>query len=132
MDRVERDDTPVMFLSSEDSPAGISAAWEQLESRSDSLQGRKFFGAFGFVSNEYRACVAVQEGDDAAKPRLEQGILPGGSYARVRLRSGPPAIYEEIQPAFEELARRPDRDDGRPSIEYYRRRNEIDLLLPVV
>ncbi len=132
MDRIERDDTPVMFLRAEDFPAGISAAWEQLEAGLDSLKGRRFFGAFDPGSNEYRACVQIQPGDDAAELALEEGVLPGGGYARVRLRGEPPAIYDEIQPAFEELAQRPDRDDERPSIEFYRRRDEIDLLLPVL
>jgi hypothetical protein len=77
VDRVERADTPVMFLRAEDSPVGITAAWTQLESCFDSLKGRKFFGAF----------------------EPESGW--------------------------------PDRDDARPSIEFYRRRDEIDLLLPV-
>jgi hypothetical protein len=131
VDRVERADTPVMFLRAEDSPVGITAAWTQLESCFDSLKGRKFFGAFEPESGEYRACVEVQPGDDAARLGLEEGVLAGGSYARARLRGEPPGVYAEIEPAFEELAKRPDRDDARPSIEFYRRRDEIDLLLPV-
>jgi hypothetical protein len=35
-----------------------------------------------------------------------------------------------IQPAFERLAKRPDRDLSRPEIEFYRRHDVIDLLLP--
>jgi hypothetical protein len=132
VDRIERDDTPVMFLRAEDFPAGIRAAWQQLEERFDSLKGRKFFGAFDPGSREYRACVQIQPDDDPARLGLEEGVLPGGGYVRVRLRGEPPQIYDEIQPAFDELAKRPDRDDERPSIEHYRRRDQIDLLLPVV
>jgi hypothetical protein len=41
-------------------------------------------------------------------------------------------IYELIGPTFERLSSRPDRDSSRPGIEFYRRRDVIDLLLPVV
>jgi hypothetical protein len=37
-----------------------------------------------------------------------------------------------IQPTFESMAQRPDRDPSRPQIEFYRRHDLIDLLLPVL
>jgi hypothetical protein len=120
-----------MFLPAEDAPAAIASAWDQLESRFESLQGRKFFGAFDPSSNEYRACVQTQPGDDASLLGLREGELPGGAYARVRLRGEPPAIYGEIARGFEQLEQRWPRDGSRPSIEFYRRRDEIDLLLPI-
>jgi hypothetical protein len=49
----------------------------------------------------------------------------------MRLRGEPPDLYTRITPAFSELATAAERDVDRPSIEFYRRRNEIDLLLPV-
>jgi hypothetical protein len=49
----------------------------------------------------------------------------------VRLQGEPPAIYELIAPAFETLAKRADHDHTRPGIEVYRRRDMIDLLLPI-
>ena len=39
--------------------------------------------------------------------------------------------YERIAPTFTALARQARPDETRPSIEHYRRRDEIDLLLPV-
>ena len=36
-----------------------------------------------------------------------------------------------IAPTFERLAKQADPDPNRPSIEFYRRRDVIDLLLPV-
>ena len=64
-------------------------------------------------------------------PGLERGTLPGGRYLRARLRGEPPAVYERIGPTFEELMRQARPDESRPSIECYRRLDEIDLLLPV-
>jgi DNA gyrase inhibitor GyrI len=74
----------------------------------------------------------VHEGDDLAAIGLEVGELPGGRYARVRLKGEPPDLYDLIGPTFERLTERPDRDPTRPGIEFYRRHDVIDLLLPIV
>jgi hypothetical protein len=39
--------------------------------------------------------------------------------------------YERIKPIFAVLLERETPDETRPSIEFYRRRDEIDLLLPL-
>ena len=41
-------------------------------------------------------------------------------------------MYALIGPTFEELERQERPDSNRPLIEFYRRDNEIDLLVPVV
>jgi DNA gyrase inhibitor GyrI len=64
-------------------------------------------------------------------PGLESGTLPGGRFLRARLRGEPPAVYERIGPTFDELTRHTKPDRSRPSLEHYRRHDEIDLLLPV-
>jgi hypothetical protein len=53
------------------------------------------------------------------------------AVTRMRLQGEPPAVYELIAPAFETLAKRADHDHTRPGIEFYRRRDVIDLLLPI-
>ena len=50
---------------------------------------------------------------------------------RTRLRGEPPAVYEQIGPTVEDMARSVTPDETRPTIEFYRRRDEIDLLLPI-
>jgi hypothetical protein len=127
---IERAETRVMFLRTMDEPAEIGRGWERLEALV-SLRGRRFFGAFDASTREYRVCVQVQEGDDPAALGLESGTLPGGRYLRTRLRGEPPDVYERIGPTFDALAKESAPDETRPSIEFYRRRNEIDLLLPV-
>ena len=42
-----------------------------------------------------------------------------------------PGVYAEIPSTFEKLAKQTSVDTSRPSIEFYRSRNVIDLLLPV-
>ena len=72
----------------------------------------------------------MREGDELA-PGLESGRLPGGRYLRARLSGEPPGIYEEIKPTFDQLMREATADESRPSLEHYRRHDEIDLLLPI-
>jgi DNA gyrase inhibitor GyrI len=68
--------------------------------------------------------------DDPVKWGLETGTIPGGLCLRVRLRGEPPEIYEQIGPRMAELEASTDRDENRPLIEFYRRRDAIDLLVP--
>jgi len=128
---IERAETPVMFLRIADEVAEMRLAWERLEGLVG-LRGRKFFGAFDASTREYRVCVQLREGDDAAGLGLESGTLPGGRYLRARLRGEPPEVYERIAPTFAALVKSASPDETRPSIEFYRQRDEIDLLLPVV
>ena len=127
---VERTETAVMFVRAEDEPGEIRRSWERLEGLVD-LRGRRFFGAFDPSTREYRACVQVRASDDPAALGLESGTLPGGRYLRARLRGEPPEVYERIAPTFTALLEIARPDPTRPSIEFYRRRDEIDLLLPV-
>jgi hypothetical protein len=130
IDRVERDDVDVLCLKCADDPAAFPAAWAQLEGAIGRLRGRKFYGAFT-PSVEYRVCVERAPGDDDDALGLEPWTLPGGTYVRIRLRGEPPEVYGLIAPSFEELLAQAEPDPSRPSIEHYRRRDEIDLLLPV-
>lgn len=126
---VERDEIAVQFVRVPDGIEHIRRAWDELEAVVD-LHGRHFYGAFDPIANDYRACVEVREGDELV-PGLDDGTLPGGRYLRIRLRGEPPGIYERIGPTFGELTQHAKPDTTRPSLEHYRRRDEIDLLLPV-
>lgn len=128
---VEREDVQVMFKRAADEQAAIEGAFRTVEGAVGSLRGRKFYGVFDGAAHEYRACVELRDDDDPDALGLETGTLPGGRYARVRLEGEPPALYRRIAPSFERLATRPDHDPSRPGIEYYRRHDVVDLLLPV-
>ena len=58
--------------------------------------------------------------------------LPGGTYLRTRLQGEPPAIHERIPSTWEKLVKQAAFDGSRPTIEFYRSRDVIDLLLPVM
>jgi hypothetical protein len=129
---VERENVRVMLRRTADEQEAITRAWAEVEAAVGALRGRRFYGAYDPRTDEYRACVQWRDGDDAASLGLEDGTIPGGRYARERLTGEPPALYRLIQPTFERLERRPDRDLSRPQLEHYRRHDVIDLLLPVV
>jgi hypothetical protein len=126
---VEREEVAVQFVRVRDGLDEIGRAWNELEAVV-ALRGRHFYGAYDPVADDYRACVEVREGDDLAAG-LESGTLPGGRYLRMRLRGDPPGIYEEIKPTFDALMQEAPADESRPSLEHYRRHDEIDLLLPI-
>jgi hypothetical protein len=130
MDELEREPVDVMFIRTRDDVAEFGPAWQRLEELVGT-RGRKFFGAFYPATKEYRVCVQLKEGDDAGALGLETGTLPGGRYLRERLRGEPPALYDRIAPTFQELLKHASADENRPSIEFYRRFDEIDLLLPL-
>ena len=127
---VEREPISVLFVRCADEVSEMQAAWARFEELVG-VRGRKFYGAYYPRTTEYRVCAVTREGDDAAALGVESGELPGGRYLRARLRGEPPAVYERIGPIFQALMRRTPPDESRPSLEFYRRHDEIDLLLPV-
>ena len=128
---VEREDSIVMFLEVEDSVPQIGAGWDSLEALLGELRGRRFLGAVQANADTYRVCVELRDGDRPDELGLQTGRIPGGRYLRLRLRGEPPEVYDRIVPAVELLERTAPRDDSRPLIEAYRRRNQVDVLMPV-
>src|SRR4051794_25850047 len=128
---VERSEVRVLFKRATDQQADITRVWDELERAVGSLRSRRFFGVFDGRLGEYRACVEPRAHDEGAALGLEEGRLPGGRYVRARLRGQPPGVYAEIGPLCTTLQQRPDYDESRPSIEFYRRMDEVDVLVPV-
>lgn len=127
---VDRTEVRVMFLRIRDDMAAISAGWDRLESIVP-VHGRTFYGAFFPETKEYWVCTQVKDGDDASSLGLEEGNLPGGRFLLMKLKGEPPEVYERIAPTFDSMMKDAAVDGSRPGIEFYRRRDEIDLLLPI-
>lgn len=62
----------------------------------------------------------------------QERVLLEVVVAGARARLNDPDLSHLIAPTIERLAERPDRDPSRPGIEFYRRHDLVDLLLPVV
>jgi hypothetical protein len=124
-----------MFLAAEGDPRTVPGAsqraFTELESRLGTLRGRRFFGVFDPSSAEYLACVQTRDDDDARALGLGEMVLAGGPYLRATITGQPPAVYAQIGPTFEELEKLEPPDHSRPLIEFYRRHDEIDVLVPV-
>ena len=129
---VDRDAIAVLLRHVPDEVRAIRRAWSELEDALGSLRGRKFYGSFDPTTSQYAVCVVLRQGDDPRALGLQPGTIPGGKYVRVRLKGEPPAVYDLIPKTMQSLAERPDLDPVRPQLEFYRRRDEIDLLVPVL
>ena len=119
----------VLCVTAEDGIAGAKPAFERLERCFSSLRGRRFYGVLQH-DGTYRACVARAGGDDAEKMGLKPWVLPGGLYARTVIPNWEDHVAE-IGVAFARMAEAHAEDPQRPSIEFYRSRKELILLLPI-
>jgi DNA gyrase inhibitor GyrI len=68
--------------------------------------------------------------DDPDKMGLETGVIPGGWYVRRKLTDWQKKI-SKLPSHFDEMARSHDADPNRPSLEFYRSQEEMQLFLPV-
>ncbi len=127
---VVRNDVRVMFLRTRDVVEEIQRGWAKLEELVGT-RGRKFYGALDPPTGDYWVCVEPKEGDDPEALGLEAGTLPGGRYLRARLHGEPPGVYDRIGPTFNAMEESARPDPTRPEIEFYRKRDEIDLLVPI-
>ena len=119
-----------MFLRTTTAAEEIRSGWDRME-RLVGTRGRRFYGALDQPTGEYWVCVEPKEGDDPSALGLESATLPGGRYLRARIKGEPPAVYEQIGPTFVALEKAASTDPTRPEIEFYRTRDEIDVLVPI-
>ena len=124
----------VMIAAEKGPPAEVAMkAFDRLEKALGDIKGRKFYGYYDPEQREYRACVAIKDGDDPEKKGLTRATLPGGKYVRARLKGEPPELYRRIGPAFDDLGNiNETKDFMRPYIEFYRARDEVELLVPIL
>jgi hypothetical protein len=127
---VELPEVPVIYVESATGLAGAAEAFDRLEAHFPSLRRRKFYGTFQPPSGPYRACVAIEPGDDVAALGLPTWTLPAGKYARAKVRNWK-ANLPEIGKTFGQMSQEFEHDPARPSIEFYRSQKELLLFLPI-
>jgi DNA gyrase inhibitor GyrI len=132
---VDLPDIPVMYVAGEaGSPIAEQApkAMRALEAQLGSLKHRRFYGVgVGTAAgDEYRACVALDAGNDLATSSLARWTIPGGRYARRRIADWEQKIAL-IAPTFADLRARHEVDPTRPWIEFYRSQRVLLVMVPV-
>ena len=126
---------PVMYVAAVGGVEGISNAIAAIEDKlNHKLTGRKCYGVSITDKSglHYKACVAIQEGDDPTALDLEVSEIPGGKYAKGRIR---PWDYRKDVPKltakFEQMSKEHKVDNTRPHVEFYRRHDDLILYLPI-
>ena len=95
------------------------------------LRGRKMYAQINERRNTYTVCTPVKEDDRPDRLGLQVGTMAGGWYLRGRLVGDPPQVYGRIADGMAELQAMMPTDDVRPLVEFYRRRDQIELWLPI-
>jgi hypothetical protein len=128
--RIDCEPKPIMFVRVPDELPAMQRAWAELENLVG-MRGRKFYGVFVATTLRYHVCAEIRPDDPADRFGLEVGELAGGQYLQMLLKGEPPAVYELIGPGFDRLHSLAEADVHRPDVEFYRRRDEIELWMPV-
>jgi hypothetical protein len=128
--RIDRQDVRVMLERTRDELSAIQELWPRFEALVG-LRGRKMYALVDDDAGEYAACTPVRDDDNPEALGLEVGVLTGGAYLRARLVGDPPALYDRIGPAMRALAQLAPADRTRPEVEYYRRRDQVELWVPI-
>lgn len=129
-DPIVRQPVRVMSATCADDLAAIQQLWPRFEALVG-LRGRKMYAAADVAAGTYTTCTPIRSDDDPDDLGLDVGDLPGGRFLRGRLVGEPPALYDLIGPGFEELEAAGPVDRGRPLVEFYKRRDQIELWVPV-
>ncbi len=119
-----------MQASCPDELAAIQQLWRQFEALVG-LRRRRMYAVADVATGTYTTCCPIRPDDDPRALGLALGELPGGRFRRGRLVGEPPAFYDRIGPGIEELESLGPVDRSRPVVEFYKRRDEIELWVPV-
>ncbi len=131
---VDLEEVPVAFVKAVGGVAQAPKAFDRLESRMESLRGKRFYGLFDVNTGEYRACVRLDESTPDAMG-FDTGAIPAGRYARAKPENWV-GKEDSIGPTFDELVGScievgHKMDPTRPSIEFYRSQRELLCLVPI-
>jgi hypothetical protein len=128
--KVELDSIAVMSVKAIGGTKGAKAAFDLLESKLPGLKGRKFYGTYNPLTQEYRACVQKKEGDDSTSLGLEDWTIPGGAFLSRKVNDWPSKV-QALPRLFYELGSGQEVDSSRPSVEFYRSERELVIYIPV-
>lgn len=117
-------------------PAGAPEAFRRLEERMESLRGFKMYGLlYPGEPTTYYACLRLDD-DHSDDLGFDQAEVPGGLYGRRLVRDWENRV-SELSEIFDQLHADLIESDfiadlSRPSLEFYRRANELLIMVPVL
>jgi hypothetical protein len=122
----------LMVVRAEEFPSGLKAAWDGLESKLSSLNGRKFYGVSRYEGQQmvYFAGVVPTSDEEVAELGLPAMTVKGGKYARAKLMDWSKHT-DEIPRIFDQLVRDFPMAPNGWMLEYYRSQSELHLLMPL-
>ena len=116
-------------------PDGNREAFNAIESRLDSMKGRKFYALVFEVGDtiEYFAGL-IPESEEEERRFTSEGFgvseVEAGTWARAKLENWESKI-DQIGPTIGSMIAEFGYDPSKPQIEFYRSRAELHLLVPV-
>ncbi len=129
-------DLTLAYVEADGGFSGAGSAFDLLEGRMETLRGRKMYGVVYFDDPvRYLACLLLDD-ENVDDLGLERTIVSGGGYARVLIRDWETKISElpEVVSRLQTDIVRAGLvvDPQRPMLEYYRRIDELLIMLPVL
>ena len=121
-------DIPVVYIIAKDGLAGAKEAFKKLKTIIGKVSGKKFYGVFDKENNEYRACVKIE--GDINNCNLERGVIPGGKYARKKIKDWSKS-FDRVSISFSKLCEKNKTDLDRPTVEFYRSVRDLIVMVPV-
>ncbi len=133
---IEMQRLPVMCSTAIGGGEGVQEAIDAVEgSLHKNLRGRKCYGVINYDGNggmTYKACVVMQPGDNPEALGLEETEIPEGKYVRERVKNFDYRTdVPKVIATFDRLAGENEVDNSRPSLEFYRRHDEIIVHVPI-
>jgi hypothetical protein len=128
--RIVRTPIPIMLVRVADEVSAMRQAWPYLENLVG-MRGRQFYGVVDDRTKEYLVSARIRDDDPADRFGLEVGEIAGGAYLRTVLLGEPPGVYDGIGLACRQLHDFAEADRERNDVEFYRRRDEIEIWMPV-
>ena len=117
-------------------PEGAPEAFMRLEERLESLRGSRMYGIlYPGEPTAYYACLRLDD-DHSEDLGFERAEVPGGLYGRKLVRdwdnkiSKLPEFFDQLQADLLEAGFL--RDPTRPLLEFYRRSDELLIMVPVL
>lgn len=133
------EDIKLMCLKSPEGPMTAGVTFDKLESALSSLKGRKFYGLFKIENGveTYLSCTQIEEGDEPEKNNFFRDTIPRGIYERDKLdnweKKWDGGKIEGLPELFQSMRRKNkgNIDEDRFSVEFYRSRKELILMVPL-